>query len=224
MEKEKSKISVYCLPGMCASPAIYERIQWPSHWEVHFLSWHMPKEKESLSSYVSSLSQEIKADNPILVGVSLGGVMAQEIAQIKNVQKLILISTVTHSNQKSRFQKFCSYIPLHKFILKPYVWFINRMVAKPIGIFFKRTVPLINTYLPYRDFRYVNWAVNTFIDWKSKPNTIPTLHLHGTRDQFFPIKRMGENCIAVQDGTHSMILTKSSTISKKIRKFELNSL
>lgn len=224
MEQEKSKVFVYCIPGMCASTAIYERIQWPSHWDVHYLSWHMPQINETLASYVSSLSKQIKAENPILVGVSLGGVMAQEIARTREVQKLILISTVTHSNQKSKFQKFCSYIPIHRLFLRPYVWFINRMVAKPVGTFFKRAVPLINTYLPYRDFRYVNWALNTFIEWKSKPNTIPLLHLHGTRDQFFPIKGMDKNCIIVQDGTHAMVLTKASTISEKIKEFELNSL
>lgn len=224
MSESKLRVPVYCMPGMCASPAIFDRIQWPDHWDVYYLTWHMPIKNESLSSYIQTLSQQIKHENPVLVGVSLGGVMVQEIACTKKIRKLILISTVTQSSEKSWFQKFCFYFPVHRLVIPPYVWFINQMVQKPLGAFFKKAVPLIKVYLPMRERSYVDWSVNTFIQWKSRPIRVPYIHIHGTKDELFPYKRMGSQCIAIENGTHAMIVTKANLVSEKIKRAELDSL
>ena len=40
-------------------------------------------------------------------------------------------------------------------------------------------------------------------------------HIHGTNDHVFPIKNI-KNCIEIEDGTHSMIITKAKKLSKII--------
>ena len=62
------------MPGMAASPTIFERIQLPEGtFEMHLLEWEIPNTGESLTAYAQRIAQKVKEDNPILVGVSFGG-------------------------------------------------------------------------------------------------------------------------------------------------------
>ena len=75
-------IQVYFMPGMAASPKIFEYIKLPEHqFKIHKLEWIIPYEKESLSAYALRLSKAIKHDNIVLLGVSFGGVLVQEISK-----------------------------------------------------------------------------------------------------------------------------------------------
>ena len=47
----------------------------------------MPEEDESLAHYASRLASTITAPNPILLGVSFGGIIMQEVAKQINYKK-----------------------------------------------------------------------------------------------------------------------------------------
>ena len=54
-------IHVYLMPGMAASPKIFEHIQLPEEqFEIHLLEWILPLENETLSHYALRLSKHIK--------------------------------------------------------------------------------------------------------------------------------------------------------------------
>ena len=54
------------MPGMAASPTIFERIQLPDDtFEMHLLEWEIPNAGETLSAYAQRIAQKVKEDNPI---------------------------------------------------------------------------------------------------------------------------------------------------------------
>ena len=73
--------SVYLMPGMGANPRIFEFLSLDKYFDVYHLSWIPPEKDESLDHYAQRMGQRIKHKNPILIGVSFGGVLVQEIAQ-----------------------------------------------------------------------------------------------------------------------------------------------
>ena len=76
----QERIHVYLMPGMAASPEIFEHINLPEdQFEMHYLQWVIPCENESLSNYALRISGSIKHFNCVLLGVSFGGVLVQEI-------------------------------------------------------------------------------------------------------------------------------------------------
>jgi pimeloyl-ACP methyl ester carboxylesterase len=89
-----SKIPVYFMPGLAASPAIFERIQLPPEtFEMHFLEWEIPK-KRKFGQLRRKLAQQVPQHGAVLIGVSFGGVMVQEMARFLHLRKLIIISSV----------------------------------------------------------------------------------------------------------------------------------
>jgi len=56
-----------------------------------------PLGDESLESYAKRLSEHIpKNDEVVLIGVSFGGIIVQEIHKLVNTKKVIIISSVKH--------------------------------------------------------------------------------------------------------------------------------
>ena len=102
----KNKTHVYFMPGMCANSLIFERIKLNKNFIPHYLSWIPPLKNESLSKYVVRLSETIKHKDAILIGVSFGGVIVQELSKILKIKKVIIISSVKSNKELSNSMKF----------------------------------------------------------------------------------------------------------------------
>ena len=63
-------IHVYCMPGMAASPKIFEYLKLPMNFQTHLLSWIPPLKDEPIGKYAKRMSTRIIFENPILLGVS----------------------------------------------------------------------------------------------------------------------------------------------------------
>ena len=101
-----SKIPIYFMPGLAASPTIFENIKLPEdQFEMRFLEWFLPQEKESIESYALRMTEKIQHENPVLVGVSFGGVLVQEMAQFLNLDKIIIISSIKSSDEMPNWMK-----------------------------------------------------------------------------------------------------------------------
>ena len=217
MYKNENKIPVYFLPGLAANPSIFKNIQLDfERFEMHFLEWMIPFEEESISDYALRLCSKIKHSNAVLVGVSFGGIIAQEMNLVQAFRKIIIISSV-----KSRQE-----LPLHLQLAgttKAYKFVPTSLFAQNIDLLSKyafgkpivKRVNLYKQYLSITDKRYLDWAIKQVVSWnqeKSDPNLI---HIHGNKDIIFPIDKI-ENCIVVEGGTHIMILNKFKWLNENL--------
>ena len=95
MYQNENKIPVYFLPGLAANPSIFKNIKLDTdRFEIHFLEWMIPYEEESISEYALRFCSKIKHSNAVLVGVSFGGIIAQEMNLVHNFRKIVIISSV----------------------------------------------------------------------------------------------------------------------------------
>ena len=204
-----SKIPVYFMPGLAASPTIFENIKLPEdQFEMHFLEWFLPDDKESIESYALRMTEKIQDENPVLVGVSFGGVLVQEIAKHIKTQKVIIISSVKSNTEfPSRF-KVAKTTKAYKLIPTQLLADIEKLVKYAFGdnIVAKR-LKLYEKYLSVRDKQYLDWAIETILCWNQKKGNESVIHIHGDADEVFPIKNI-ENCIVIKGGTHIMIINK----------------
>ena len=204
-----SKIPVYFMPGLAASPTIFENIKLPEdQFEMHFLEWFLPNDKESIESYALRMAEKIQDENPVLVGVSFGGVLVQEIAKHIKTHKVIIISSVKSNTEfPSRF-KVAKTTKAYKLIPTQLLADIEKLVKYAFGdnIVAKR-LKLYEKYLSVRDKQYLDWAIETILCWNQKKGNESVIHIHGDADEVFPIKNI-ENCIILKGGTHIMIINK----------------
>ena len=70
------------MPGMAANTSIFDFIQLGNAFEIHRLSWFPPKKDQTLVSYAKLMCEKVTHPKPVLVGVSFGGILVQEMSKM----------------------------------------------------------------------------------------------------------------------------------------------
>jgi pimeloyl-ACP methyl ester carboxylesterase len=209
------KIHIYLVPGLAASSDIFEYLEIPQdNFELHYLDWLVPlSQNESIYEYAKRMCALIKHENPVLVGVSFGGIMVQEMSKIISVKKTIIISSVKSKHELPRRLKFARVSKFYKVFPTKVITNIENYTKYAFGNTIKKRVQLYSKYLAMRDKDYLPWALHNVLNWQQEnpPNDI--VHIHGNKDRIFPIKHV-KNCTVIEAGTHVMILNKARHISQ----------
>lgn len=213
-----SKIPVYFMPGLAASAAIFERIVLPEDvFEMFFLEWEIPLHKETLKDYAKRISKKIMHPNPVLIGVSFGGILVQEMATCINVRKVIIISSVKSNLEFPRKMKLAKKTKAYKLIPTALLGNLESLIKFTFGTKLNKRLQLYEKFLCIRDRYYLDWAIEQIILWERTVVDKNVIHIHGDVDDVFPMQFI-RDCIVVKGGTHIMILTKYKWLNENLPK------
>jgi hypothetical protein len=217
-----TKIHVYFMPGMAASSSIFERIQLPNDiFEIHYLEWVIPNPRESIKSYAERMAINIKHDKVVLIGVSFGGILVQEMKQFLNPMKVIIISSVKSKSELPKRMKIAKSTKAYKLIPTQLFENIELLAKFTFGSsIIKQRLILYEKYLSVRDKKYLDWAIVEIINWERMDIDHKIIHIHGDADEVFPPKNI-KNYISVKGGTHIMILNKYRWLNENLPKIIL---
>ncbi|MDO9275313.1 MAG: alpha/beta hydrolase [Lutibacter sp.] len=213
---ETQKTHIYFVPGLAASSEIFEFLQFPDKFELHFLEWLIPlSAHESIEAYAKRMSELVIEENPVLIGVSFGGIMVQEMGKHLQPKKTIIISSVKSRNELSKTLKFIQKFKIYELFPSKVIENIEIFSFLAIGETYKIRLKLYKKYFSVRDRNYLNWSIYNVLHWQQTKPLENIIHIHGTADAIFSFKYI-RNCISVENGTHIMIINKAKTISKII--------
>lgn len=204
----KEIIPVYFMPGMAASSKIFEYIKLPENqFEIYLLDWMIPIDNESISDYALRMSKNIKHNNIVLLGVSFGGVLVQEISKHISVRKLIIVSSVKTMHELPKRMLIAKVTKAYKLVPTQLASNIELLAKYAFGSNVTKRLELYKKYLSVNDRKYLNWAIKNMVCWSLETHNPDIIHIHGDNDAVFPIKNI-TNCITVKNGTHIMIINK----------------
>ncbi|MDK2771124.1 MAG: alpha/beta hydrolase [Flavobacterium sp.] len=215
------KIPVYFMPGLAASTAIFENIVLPEdQFEMILLEWKIPLERETLQEYAKRMCSEVKHENPVLVGVSFGGILVQEMSEFVSARKVIIISSVKSNKEMPKKMKFAKKTLAYKLIPTGLISNIEALAKFSFGESINKRLKLYEKFLSMRDKKYLDWAIENVILWsRSKPKE-NIIHIHGDKDDVF-LPEYIKNYIPVPGGTHIMIINKFKWLNENLPKLIL---
>lgn len=213
-----TKTKIYFIPGMGAGSNSFENIRLPEDkYEVEIIEWQIPEKEEPLHHYAQRMAAKIKAENSVLVGVSFGGVVAQEMEQFLNLKKLVIISSIKKRSELPSIMRWAKKFKLYKALPVETVLSTDDLTKFAIGQKSLKRLELYQEYLRVRNSDYLKWAIKEMVSWDREEPMPGIVHIHGDQDHVFPIKYI-DDCIVVNKGTHIMLLTKGRTISRLLIK------
>ncbi|MEC3908362.1 alpha/beta hydrolase [Tamlana sp. 2201CG12-4] len=205
---DQELIHVYFMPGMAASPKIFEYIKLPKdQFKAHFLEWIVPLENESLSAYAIRMSKHVKYENVVLLGVSFGGVLVQEMSKYIKVRKLIIVSSIKSMHEMPKRMLLAKSTSAYKIVPTPLASKIDILEKYAFGKQMTKRIELYKKYLSVNNSKYLSWAIKEMVCWNQKLPHPKIVHIHGDNDSVFPIKNIS-NCIIIPNGSHIMIINK----------------
>lgn len=208
---------IYFVPGMAAGKEIFKNLDFPENYTIHIIEWLIPNKGESLEAYSKRMAAFVKHKNPILIGISFGGVVVQEMSRFLKLKKLIIISSVKKRDELPRRMKIASITKAYKLIPTSLVLSTEDLTKFSVGPKSKKRLSLYQDYLHVRNKQYLDWALEKMLTWDREDELEGIIHIHGAKDLVFPIKYI-DGCRVIEKGTHIMILNRAREISKTLLK------
>ncbi|MCP1995611.1 alpha/beta hydrolase [Flavobacterium sp. HSC-61S13] len=211
-----NKIPIYFMPGMAASSRIFEKIHLSEElFEFYYLEWLTPIDQENLTDYTARIAKNIHHENPVLIGVSFGGIIVQELMKIMTTRKTIIISSVRSNQEYPLKMKWAKTTKIYKLFPTNWLSQIEGTLVKFGSEKQKKKINLYQQYLSIRDPKYLDWAFENVIKWNRNQADPSIIHIHGDQDEVFPIQNIHQ-AIIVKGGTHAMIIYKHHWFNKNL--------
>ena len=211
-----SKIHVYFMPGLAASSKIFEFIKLSTeHFEMHYLEWFQPDRGMSLEGYARKMVQSIQHKHVVLIGVSFGGMLIQEMAKYMAIRKIIIISSIKRKSEMPKRLLFAKYTKAHRLLPTGLVNNVELLAKYAFGETVTKRLSLYEQYLAIRDKYYLDWSIDQIVHWDQKDYRSDLVHIHGDKDAVFPVGPI-KDYIPVQGGTHTMILHRFKWFNERL--------
>ncbi|MDR0229536.1 MAG: alpha/beta hydrolase [Flavobacteriaceae bacterium] len=217
-----NKIPIYFIPGMCSNSAIFERVHLnPDLFDCYYLEWLPTNPSESLNNYVDRMAKEIRHENPVLIGVSFGGIIAQELSKKIIVRQTIIISSARSNKEYPPLYKFAKYTGAYKLLPTGNITkLIKQFVRITTNSSKQDRMELYDRYITIRDKEYIDWCIREIVNWTPSADFTNTIQIQGTKDELFPFKYV-KNAIPIPKGTHTMIFLKYKWFNENLEKLIL---
>ena len=210
--------SLVMLPGLGADDRLLEpqRHAFP---DLVVPRWIPPRRFETLPEYAVRLAAEIPpAPRLVLGGVSLGGMVAYEMARHLRPAAVILVASCC------RREGFRHFFPLWRWMasrtpawaLRCAKWSSPRTARWLIGT--GPEVAKLVAMFRDADSEFMRWALGAIAQWDPLPlEDIPVRHIHGARDRLIPARNVRAD-ETVADGGHLINVTHADRVNGFIRR------
>lgn len=203
---------IYFISGLGADQRLFQYLQLQNI-KPHFVRWITPEKKESWESYAKRLTSQIPTSDPIIIGMSMGGMMAVEISKIIPVKKLILISSAKTRHEIPPYFRLLRIFKGHQWI--PYR-LLTRLGLLIGGWLFGTTCAaddhLLKEIIYDTDKTFFQWSWQRVASWTNDFIPKNVTHIHGDRDHMLPIAFIKADKV-IAGGTHLMVVNKAEEIS-----------
>lgn len=209
-------MTVYFIAGLGANKRAFDYLDLSWCTPV-FIDWIAPLPRETLVEYALRLRQVITEANPVIVGVSFGGMLVTEMAKADGSITAIIISSNKTHKEFPAYLKMWRHLPVYKLLnpkLVKSTGALSCRIMGPQGIKQKETFRKI---LAETDPKFTVWAIDAILHWHNE--TIPpnVTHIHGSSDRLLPAKLVKAHHI-INKGRHIMIMDKADEISILLKK------
>jgi pimeloyl-ACP methyl ester carboxylesterase len=206
-------VKVYFISGLAADRRIFKNICLPEGFEPVYLDWIQPQSSESLSGYALRLANKIdQSEKFVLVGMSMGGMIAVEIAKKLHPVLTILISSIPASKHLPPYFRLAARLYLHHLVT------IRLMKVAAIAKRFfttetKEDKEMLKTIIRESDPAFIKWALKAILQWDNAEVPEHLIHIHGSKDEILLIRFTQPTHVIAKAG-HMMVMNKASEINE----------
>ena len=215
-EPLQSQVLVYLFPGQGADYRQYRDLKFPEGYDTVHISYPVPEKRESMSEFAGRLIPLIDQDQPyIFVGVSLGGMICTELADILQPRKVILISSAKAAFELPGRYTFMGKSHINRIVPKGLVKAGARILQGLVEPDRKYDPATFRDMLRRKDPLYLKRTADMIVCWDRDRYQESIFHIHGDADHTIPIENVRYDYL-IKDGSHMMVLTRADEISKII--------
>jgi pimeloyl-ACP methyl ester carboxylesterase len=206
-------VKVYFTSGIGADYRLFTHLRLPKGFETHYIHWIPPHANESLRDYAARLTAQVDQSSPFaLVGLSLGGIMSVEKTKVIKPACTILISSVPVSAHLPKYYRMAGQLGLGKLVPTS---LLKAATSVKHGLMLRHAANrrLMMDVIRSGDDQFIRWALTSVLEWENTEVPQPLYHIHGTRDEVFPI-RLTKPTHIIRKAGHMFLLYRADTVNR----------
>jgi len=208
--------TIYCISGLGADERAFSKLK-INGYNLLVIPWLVPEPGETIGAYAKRMRATITDENPVLMGLSFGGMICTEIAKQIHVDKIIIISSIKSSAELPLWMKTVAALKLNKIVPLRSTRLTQPIQNRMLGIQTEEEKALVYSLRQEADQPYVNWAVHQAINWRNNWQHPNIYHIHGDKDNMFPIKNIKAD-YTIKNAGHFMIMNRADEVSDCINR------
>lgn len=212
-------MKLYLLPGLGFDHRVFSKLNL-GNYDLRYINWIEPYKNESLENYALRLSEKIEdtSEPIVLIGHSLGGILSQEIARIKKIDTIILISSIQSRAENPFYFKIIQPLRLHYLFTKQWTTKTVRIWGPTHGYETKEEQTLFKSMVNQHSNHYLQWALKNLSMWRPSTDKLSAqiIQIHGDKDKTFPIRKIEQADSILEGGSHFMVFRRAAFMSRTI--------
>jgi pimeloyl-ACP methyl ester carboxylesterase len=211
---------IYFISGLGADKSAFSKLKFDDHYELHYIDWIEPIKNETFKSYSLRLAKQITVrENCIIIGLSFGGMLAQEISKNITFEKIILISSIKSLSEIPSYFRAIGMMRLHRLVPDILLKQHSFLLRWSFGVYSQSAKLMLKSFVSKVSPTFLRWAIHIILTENFLfPKHAYLLHLHGTKDRLLPY-RLISNALPIANGGHLMVHENSVEISQAIQDF-----
>jgi pimeloyl-ACP methyl ester carboxylesterase len=206
--------NIYCISGLGADERIFKKLNIRGA-RLIYLPWVAFDKHDELPCYAQKMAAQIPEQNPVILGLSFGGMLATEIAKQQPTRKVFLVSSIKGRHEMPPVNGALRYLIEHDLI--PYGLFKkpNKILFDRFGADTEEEKAMIAAIMKDTDPAFLGWAFKAILGWQN--TTVPPgiIHIHGTADRILQPAFI-DATYWLSCGTHMMVYDRADEVSALI--------
>jgi pimeloyl-ACP methyl ester carboxylesterase len=211
------KKHIYLISGLGSDERVFRYLDLDAY-SVHYIQWIPPMHKENLAAYAARLIKQITTPDPVLIGLSMGGMIAVEIGKLISTEKIILISSAKGASELPGYFGFFGKLKLHRYLPDFLLLRPNKVFYNLFGVYNRREKVILRDVLRDTDPKFARWAMDAILEWDNTETRGTVIHIHGTNDKIIPLRNIESPDYIIQDARHSMVFQQPKQITALLKK------
>ena len=147
--------------------------------------------------------------------------IVSELTNILNPKRSIIVSSAKNENEIPGRYKFMKVIPLHR-VIPAFMYKTGANIAQPIFEPDRKNEKVIfKAMLKDKEPYFFKGVTKMIISWASNEYNQSIIHIHGINDHTLPYEKCNVD-YAIENGSHMMMLTRSTEINELINSILIN--
>jgi len=203
--------NIYCISGLGADHRLFANLHIEGHTLLP-LPWVPFEGSDDMSSYAKKMFYSIPEDDPIVMGLSLGGMLTTEMCKAHKVKHGILISSAKTKQELGYNIPVALAAGAMK--LLPGSTFVTPFpfALSMLGVHTDEEKKLLRNIIADADPTFVQWCIKALLAWRNREIPANISHIHGTADKVISPSNVKPDHW-IQNGSHFMIYDRAAEVS-----------
>lgn len=211
-------MDVHLIPGLGADSRLFGRLKLPGH-TPHYHEWPVIGDRPALRDYAQELASRIdKSVRHVLIGVSMGGMVAQEMAAITHPLRTIIISSWKGPHEMPMHLRLLRGTHAEKLLTPAFMKRVMPVVRYQMGLETPEDIALFDAFTAAMPLAQLRIQIAAVLGWEGPVQPVQGLvHIHGDYDRLMPISPI-KGAEVIRGGGHFMVFNRAIEVGSAVYK------